>query len=439
MHDAAAPTTDLPSAAAGPRSPRLPLVIYVLAMGTFLMLTTEFVVAGILPSIASDVGVSVARTGMLITVFAVGMIGAPLMAMLTLRLPHRLTLMLALGLFAVGHVIVAINSHFGVLVAARFLTALATGAFWALAAVVASRVAEPGTQSRAVGVVNAGGSLATVLGVPLGALAAQVVGWRGTFWALAVLAVATVPVIARHVPGHDGETLAVSIRSVSIRSELTALRSSRMWLALAACATTTGGVLAAYSFITPLLTDHAGIASNMVPLVLAGFGVGSLVGSIVGGRLGDTRPHLATIVAPAVTTLVLVSICVVSQAAVQTAGLIVMMGFFGLGANPILISLAVRFADHAPTLGSSLAVASFNFGTAVSSWLGAMALESGLGTVGPVVVGSFLSAFTLVPAVALAVAVRRDQRAEDPHHHTLTTPANDHRLDDELAVACSSS
>ncbi|MEU3140882.1 MFS transporter [Nocardiopsis alba] len=127
------------------RSSRLPFVIYVLALGTFLMLTTEFVVAGILPDIAADLRVSVARAGTLITVFAIGMIvGAPLMAMLTLRMPRRVTLMLALGVFAVGHVIVAVGSDFGVLLAARFLTALATGAFWAVAAVVATRVAGPG-------------------------------------------------------------------------------------------------------------------------------------------------------------------------------------------------------------------------------------------------------------------------------------------------------
>jgi predicted MFS family arabinose efflux permease len=167
------------------RSSRLPFAVYALALGTFLMLTTEFAVAGILPDIAADVQVSVAQAGMLITVFAVGMIvGAPLMAMLTLRMPQRVTLMLALGVFALGHVIVAAGSDFGVLLAARFLTALATGAFWAVAAAVATRVADPGSGSRAVGVVNAGGMLATVLGVPLGAFAGQLVGWRGTFWAL---------------------------------------------------------------------------------------------------------------------------------------------------------------------------------------------------------------------------------------------------------------
>ncbi|MFB8761093.1 MFS transporter [Nocardiopsis alba] len=389
------------------RSSRLPFVVYALALGTFLMLTTEFVVAGILPDIAADLQVSVARAGTLITVFAIGMIvGAPLMAMLTLRVPRRVMLMLALGVFAVGHVIVAVGSDFGVLLAARFLTALATGAFWAVAAVVATRVVGPGTASRAVGVVNAGGMLATVLGVPLGALLGQFVGWRGTFWALAILAVVAIPMIARHVPRGGAEH-----GSVSIRSELAALNSGRLWLALATCAATTGGVLAVYSYITPLLTERTGIPVNLVPLVLAGFGVGSLVGSLLGGRIGDSRPHTATIVAPLATTLILTGLALVAGASTPTTILLILLGLFGLGANPVLISLAVRYAAHAPTLGSSLSVAAFNLGTAIASWIGGIALGTGPGTTGPVLVGAVIAALTLIPATALAL-IQRSRAAE---------------------------
>lgn len=209
-----APTDDRTAGTRSAPPARLPLVVYVLAMGTFLMGTTEFVVAGLLPEIAGDLQVSVARTGLLITVFAVGMIvGAPLMAMLTLRLPKRLTLMLALGVFAVGHVVVALGSSFPLLLAARFLTAIATGAFWAVANVAAANAAGPAASARALGLVGAGAMLANVVGVPLGAFAGQAMGWRGPFWALAALAAAAVVLIARTVP-HDGpDRHAGSIRS----------------------------------------------------------------------------------------------------------------------------------------------------------------------------------------------------------------------------------
>ncbi|MGC0397933.1 putative MFS family arabinose efflux permease [Streptomyces sp. SAI-126] len=382
---------------------RLPLVVYVLALGTFLMGTTEFVVAGLLPEIATDVQVSVSRAGLLITVFAVGMVvGAPLMAMLTLRLPRRWTLVLALAVFAVGHAVVAIASGFALLLAARFLTALATGAFWAVANVVAAGAVGPAASSRALGVVGSGAMLANVVGVPLGAFAGQLMGWRGPFWALAALAVAAMALIARHVP-HDGPAQA----AVSIRSELSALRSGRLWLALAACATTTGGVLSSYSYVSPLLTDRAGLAPALVPLVLVGFGAGALAGFLVGGRLGDRRPYTTTIAAPAVTTILLLTLCLLGGHAVPTITLIALLGLFGLGANPVLIALAVRFAGRAPTLGSALTVSAFNLGTAAGSWAAGLALESPLGTTGPAAVGTVVAGLTLIPTSAIALTRRR--------------------------------
>jgi DHA1 family inner membrane transport protein len=381
---------------------RLPLVVYVLALGTFLMGTTEFVVAGLLPEIAGDVQVSVARAGLMITVFAVGMIvGAPLMAMLTLRLPKRQTLIIALGIFAVGHVVVALGSSFALL-AARFLTALATGAFWAVANVVAARAAGPAASSRALGVVSAGAMLANVVGVPLGAFAGQLMGWRGPFWALAVLGAAAMALIASKVPSDTD-----SGQAISVRSELSALRSGRLWLALAACATTTGGVLSTYTYISPLLTERAQLAAGLVPLVLVGFGVGALAGFLVGGRLGDHRPHTATIVAPAVTTVLLLAVCLLSGHAAPTAALIALLGLFGLGANPVLISLGVRFAGQAPTLGSALTVSAFNLGTAIGSWIAGLALESPLGATGPAAVGTGIAALTLIPTITIALIQRR--------------------------------
>jgi predicted MFS family arabinose efflux permease len=333
-------------------------------------------------------------------------VGAPLMAMLTLRLPRRLTLMLALGVFAAGHVVVAVGSSFALMLAARFVTALATGAFWAVANVVAARAAGPAASSRALGVVGSGAMLATVVGVPLGAFAGQLVGWRGPFWALAILAAASIALIFRYVAHERPDA-----RAVSIRSELSALRSGRVWLVLAACAATTGGVLSAYSFISPLLTDRAGLAEGLVPLVLVGFGVGALVGTLVGGRLGDVRPFATIIVAPAVTAILLLGIWLLSGYAAPTVAFVALAGFFGLGANPVLMALAVRFAGCAPTLASALTVSAFNFGTAVGTWIAGSALDTSLGATGPAVVGTGIAALTVIPATALILIHRRRSAA----------------------------
>ncbi|OIV38729.1 MFS transporter [Mangrovactinospora gilvigrisea] len=381
----------------------MPWAVYMLAAGTFLMGTTEFVVAGLLPEIADDLGVGVARTGLLITVFAVGMIvGAPLMTLLTLRIPRRVTLLLALGVFALGHVVVAVGTGFPLLLAARFATALATGAFWSVASVVATRAAGPGATARALALVGSGGMLANVVGVPLGAFIGQVMGWRGPFWVLAALAAAAAVLIARAVPA-DGPNR----REVSVRTELAGLGSTGLWWALAACATTTGGVLSTYSYIAPLLTGRAGIAASLVPLVLVGFGIGALAGTVSGGRLGDARPHATTIAAAGSTTAVLLALCLLSGTTWLVVALVAVLGFVGLGANPILSSFAVRFAEQAPTLAVALTVSAFNLGTALGTPLAGRALDSGLGTLGPAAVGAAISALTLLPTIALATGRRR--------------------------------
>ncbi|MGW3463428.1 MFS transporter [Streptomyces olivaceoviridis] len=377
------------------------------SLGMFLMGTTEFVVAGLLPEIAGNPRVSVGQAVLLITVFAVGVVvGAPLMAMLTLRLPRRWTLVLALTVFAAGHVMVALISSFALLLAARCVTAMATGAFRAVADVVAARAAGPAASSRALGVVGSGAMPANVVDVPAGAFAGQLMGWRGPFWALAVLAAAATVPIARHVP-HDGPDR----QAVSMRSEFSALRSGRLWPALTACATTTGGALSTYSYISPLLTDRAHLAAGLLPLVPVGFGAGALVGFLMGGRLGDHRPHTTTIVAAAVTTMLLPAICLLSGYSVPTIALVALLGLFGLGANPVLISLAVRFAGQAPTLGSALTVSAFDLGTAVGSWIAGLALDSPLGAIGPAVVGTVIAALTLIPTIVIALTQRRRSAA----------------------------
>lgn len=391
---------------------RLPLVAYVLAVGTFLMLTTEFVVAGILPDIADDLEVPLAQVGSFITIFAVGMIiGAPLMTMLTVRLSQRLTLILALGIFVAGHIWVALASDVDQIVIARFLTGLATGAFWAVAAVVASRAAGPTMGSRAVGIVAAGGSLATVLGVPIGAYVAQLTGWRGTFWALAIGAALVTILVLRYIPRDEPDTA----ERISFAAGFTGILSVRLWLVLLACATTSGGVLAVYSFIAPLLIDRSGVPPTVVPLVLTVFGIGSFIGTLVAGRLGDKRPHAVTITTPAVSTALMAAIFFFSGSAWAMVAAVALLGLFGLSANGVLIHLAVRFSGRAASLGSAFSVAAFNLGTAVITPIAGASLTSPLGLDGPAAIGTVVIALTLIPTTILALITLRRTRVTPEH------------------------
>lgn len=380
---------------------RLPVVVWVLAAGTFLMGTTEFVIAGLLPELAGDLGVSVSQAGLLITAFAIGMIiGSPTMALATLRLPQRRTLVLSLAVFSLGHVVAALSGSFAIVLAARVVTALATGAFWSVGFVVATAAAGPRDSTRAVGVMMGGLTLANVVGVPIGSLVGQFTGWRGPFWALAALSALAAVVIGRFIPTREQRA------EVSVRAEIRALRQGRLWLALAAAMLIMGGVLAAYSYLTPLLTDRAGIPAGAVPLALVAFGAGALGGTTAGGRLGDRRPMAITITAAAVTAAVLFLMIPLSTNPVVAVVLVFLMALSGFVVNPVVTALAVRYAGDAPTLTSALSTSAFNAGIAVGTVVAGSALDS-LGVTGPPLVGAVITALTLVPLTVLAARSRR--------------------------------
>ncbi|MER6133057.1 MFS transporter [Streptomyces sp. NPDC001815] len=408
-----------------PGGRRLPFVVLVLSAGTFLMGTTEFVIAGLLPEIAGDLGVSVSRAGLLITVFAVGMVvGAPAMAIATLRLPRRSTLILALVVFSVGHLAAALSSSFALVLAARVVTALATGTFWCVGAVVATTAAGPAATSRALGLLMGGLTLATVAGVPLGSWLGQLSGWRGPFWVLAALSAVAAAVVGRFIPADERR------EAPSVRAEFAALRDVRVWLTLSAMTLLMGGVLATYSYISPLLTERAGVPAGAVPMVLTGYGLGALLGTTVGGRLGDRRPLATLFTATATTTLVLLLLTVLSTSPVTTMALVTLLGVTGFAATPALGALALRFAGSAPTLASGLSGAAPNVGIAVGSWTAGIALTSPLRQTGPPLVGTVAAALTLVPLAALALMHATRAEAPRPRPGTATDQAAGARTQD---------
>jgi DHA1 family inner membrane transport protein len=403
----------------GTSSSRLPFVVFLLALGTFLMCTSEYLIAGLLPEMSADFGVSLATTGLLITAFAIGMIiGAPVMALATLRLPPRAALVLALAVFAAGHVLAALSSDFAVVLAARVLTALVTGAFWSVASAVATTAAGPARASKALGVMMSGVGLATVVGVPLGSWTGQHLGWRGSFWGLAVLSGVAALIIGRFVPADRPG------RRVTVGSQLSVLRSGRLWLLLAGTVFVTGGYMATFSYISPLLTDQAGFSTAAVPLILIGYGVGSLLGANAGGRLADRKPLATFIGAGVATAIVMALIVVLSGHPVAAVVLVVVLGVAGMAVPPVATGLAVRFASSAPTLAAGLAVSGFNGGIALGSWIAGDALDSSLGATGPALVGAVMAVVGLIPLLGLAVtrATGRDAGPQpSPAEKTATT------------------
>lgn len=387
----------------------LPFAVYLLAAGTFLMGTSEYVIAGVLPEMATDFHVSVSRAGLAITVFAVGIIvGSPATALLTLRLPRRLALVIALVIFAIGHIVVALSAGFALMLAARIVTAMVTGAFWAIASVTGSRIAGPADSSRAIGVILGGGMIANAIGVPIGSFAGQHIGWRGPFWALAVLALLAAAATARVIPADQpGKQTAPTVRA-----ELTALRSGRLWLALAGCIGITGGVLSIYSFISPLLTDRTNLPESIVPLALVAFGVAAFLGSNLGGRLGSTKPYTSALAAAGVTLACSAGLFLFSAHTIPTLVCFTLLGLSGFLANPIMFVLVLRFSASSPTLPTALASSMFNVGIAVGTAFAAASLTTGLRETGPPVVGMIGSALIFLPIGCLAILDKGKKSAE---------------------------
>ncbi|MEU5092684.1 MFS transporter [Streptomyces sp. NPDC021356] len=313
-----------------------------------------------------------------------------------------MTVLLSLAVFAAGHVVESASSSFTVILVARFVTALATGAFYAVGFVLATAAASPERSTRAIGMIMGGLTLPHVIGVPIGSFAGRLIGWRGPFWSLAVLGALAAAVIGRFLPA-TGQGA-----QVSVRAETRALRDTRLWLALTAAVMITGGVLAAYTYITTLLTDRAGIPANAVPLVLVAYGLGAVAGTTIGGRMGDRRPMTTTISGAAAPVLALLLLIPLSTRAAPTVILVAIMAMTGFTLNPVVTSLAVRFAGDAPTLTAALTTSAYETGVAAGSALAGMALGSSPGLTGPALVGAVFATLTLLPREPGTYEARRD-------------------------------
>jgi DHA1 family chloramphenicol resistance protein-like MFS transporter len=392
------------SAVAAPSLPaRIPRVVPVLALSIFALGTSEFMIAGLLPQLAADLRVGIPEAGYLISAFAVGMIvGAPAMAVLTLRLPRRTTLLAALGVFVVGHVVSALAPEYGVLLVARVVTAVATGAFWAVAAVVTVSVVAPSLRARSLAVLLGGLTVANVAGVPLGTLVGQQFGWRSAFWAVGVLAAASALGVLLSVPPRTERGPALRLAA-----EFAAFRHGRLWLALGTTALYQSAMIGAFSYIAPLLTDVAGIDERWVPAVLLGFGLGSLVGVVIGGRLADPYPWPTLFGGLASAAVLLGLVGVFAREPVVVVGLVVLLGAIAFIAGAPLNARVFALAGSAPTLASATNTSAFNVGNSLGPALGGLAIGAGWGFAAPAYLGVLLAAAAIVVAL---VSWRLDRR-----------------------------
>ncbi|MGW6397303.1 Cmx/CmrA family chloramphenicol efflux MFS transporter [Streptomyces sp. NPDC055134] len=380
----------------------MPLAVYILGLAVFALGTSEFMLSGILPAIADDMDVTIPQAGLLISAFALGMVvGAPLLAVATLRLPRRTALIALISVFGLGQVAGALAPTYAVLFASRVVSALACAGFWAVGAAVAIGLVPVTQRARAMAVMIGGLSIANVLGVPAGAFLGDGLGWRAAFWAVgAASAIALVGVVTL-IP-----RIPLPARKPQPRRELAIYRDSQVWLSITVTALAAGGVFCAFSYLSPLLTDVAGLDEGWVPTVLALFGVGALVGTTVGGRVADAHLFGVLLSGIAASTVFLVALALLGGFAVAAVALSFLLGFSAFYTAPALNARMFNVAGAAPTLAGATTTAAFNLGNTGGPWLGGTVIDAGLGYPATAWAGAAMTV-TAIGATAVSLRMHR--------------------------------
>ncbi len=395
----------------------MPLALFALALGAFAIGTTEFVIMGLLPEVAADLGVPIPTAGHLISAYALGVVvGAPLLTALSTRLPRKTALLLFMGVFLLGNLLTVFAPSHGTVLVSRFLAGVPHGAYLGVAALVAAHLAGPGRQATAVARVMLGLTIANIVGVPVGTLLGQLTGWRTAFLVVAAIAGLTVLGVARWVPY-------VSMgRSGGLRGEFAALARPQVILGLLTAVFGFAGVFAVYSYISPMMTELAGMSASGVPVVLALFGVGMTLGSLLVGPLADRwlRPTIYGSLASLAAVLALFTLAVHNP---WTAAIgVVVLGAVGFGVTAPLQVLVMSRAGAAPSLASASNHSAFNLANAGGAWVGGVGIAMGLGYASPAAIGAVLA----VAGLGIAVAAGLLDRFTRPEREVVGEPALGH-------------
>lgn len=355
---------------------RSSMAIYALTIGAFGIGTTEFVIMGLLLQLAADMHVSVPTAGLLISGYALGVfVGAPVLTALMSRVPRKKALLILMGIFTLGNVACALAPNYAVLMVARVITSLAHGTFFGIGAVVATSVVSADRRAAALSTMFTGLTVATLLGVPAGSWFGLHFGWRSTFWAVSVIGLVAIAVLAIFVSAKE----AGCGSRVSLREEFTVLGRAHVLLGLGATVFGFAGVFAVFTYVQPLLTQVTGFAESQVSVILLMFGVGMVFGNVIGGRLTDRAPVRMLLGSLAGLAVILVLMGFAMENRVTA---VLFVGLLGTGAFSTVAPLQLRVLNKAQGAGQSMAsslnIAAFNLGNALGAWLGGVVITQGI-------------------------------------------------------------
>lgn len=377
-------------------------VIAVLMICAFSIGTTEYVVTGVLTHIASDLGVTIASAGLVVSMYALGVaVFGPLMTTLSVKLPRKPMLLLFMLLFIISNIISATAPSFTVLLVSRVASAFMHGPFFALAFVMASDLVEPRKRVQAIAAVNGGLTIAIMIGVPFGAYLGSLIEWRLVFWLIAVLGVIGLIGLLIFAPNTK------PAETPRIKQELSVFKHKQVLLTIAIIIFGYSGVFTAYTFIEPLLRSVTGFGGVGIMISLFFFGLGSVIGNFSTPRLAAGNVTKTLIYVFATLTAILLLFPLATPYAITAVFIIGLFGAGAFGTTPLLQSKIVMAAKEGPTIAAAASVSAFNLANAGGAYIGGLVLDANLGYTWLSVIGAGIS---IIGILLSAISYREEKK-----------------------------
>lgn len=360
-------TASTPSPAA--KKERFPLSLLCLTLGAFAIGMTEFIIMGLLPNVAHDLGVSIPQAGQLITSYALGVaIGAPILTVFTHKLPQKQLLVILMCIFIVGNAISVIAPTYTLLIAARVGTAFAHGTFLGVGTIIAARLVRPDKRAGAVSIVLAGLTVANIIGVPFGTFIGQQLGWRASFGAITVLGIISLFGIIRFIPVITQEKVN------SLGEQFRGLMNPQVLLILLTGAMGCASLFSLFTYITPMLEDITGFAEHTVTWILVLFGIGVTAGNIIGGKLADWKLMPSLIINFAILAVIILILNLTISSPVLAVVNIFFWGVAAFGIMPGIQLRIMNLAHKAPLLATTSSHSALNLGNAAGAYFGGVVI-----------------------------------------------------------------
>lgn len=383
----------------------MPLTIYILSVGVFALTTSEYMVSGFLPALASDLAVSVVSAGYLVSIYAGAMaVGGPILISALSRIPRKRALLILVAIFCCGQVLGAAAPGYGTMVCARVITGVAASGFIGVALALGAQLVDPRQQGRAASVVLGGLMAGTVLGLPVATAIAEYAGWRASFWSVALLALGAGLTALRVVPSN------AAVAPVRFHAELHHFRLGKLWAVFTTSLLVIGATFAAFTFFVPILTSLSGLAPSAMPLLLGVYGVATVLGNIVIGRLVDRFVILVLAVGSTLLAVGLIVFALFARQPMIAVACVLLVGLAGVPMNAAFVTRSLRVCGSSP-LVNSVHTSFIMVGVMLGSWMGGLLISTGHSLVAPLWLGAGLAVLGLLSVLPELVEESKALRA----------------------------